>query len=166
MPKLAIYIPKKEMKLIDKWRKRLNYSQIFMQALQKEIERIGRSADSSVVQEHDRRIADAADYYRPCVAREPVSLGQFAYEMGWNHVMNCQIARDQLHVLVALEGSEELTPAQFRLIKHEVGADLTQVDQFMEENAINARSQIVREEFGRGYVHGVAEAWRKVAALM
>ena len=37
MPKLAIYVPKKAKKEIDRWRKRINFSQMFMRALEGEI---------------------------------------------------------------------------------------------------------------------------------
>ena len=40
MPNLAIYVSKKEMRHIDRWRKKINFSRVFMRALGAVIERL------------------------------------------------------------------------------------------------------------------------------
>ena len=54
MPKLAIYVPKKAKKEIDRWRKRINFSQVFMRALENEIRELQRAIDADDGESDDR----------------------------------------------------------------------------------------------------------------
>ena len=59
MPKLAIYVTKKAKKEIDRWRKTINFSQVFMRALEHEI----RGRERSLAAD-DSELAPAARHYR------------------------------------------------------------------------------------------------------
>ena len=73
MPKLAIYVPKKDMRQIEKWRKKINFSRVFMRALLAEIRERERAGKPS--KKGEKQMVEAAAHYRQeLVAQGSVAL--------------------------------------------------------------------------------------------
>lgn len=158
MPKLAIYVPKDEMKLVDKWRKKLNFSQVFMRALQQEIQ-----SRSRVVRAGKDQVAAAAEHYRQQLSQTSQSLVDFAFEVGSEQVLNCQLTAESIQRLLTLAGAEALDESGLELINESLGSERTRVETFLKENHYDEeRYPTARREIAKGYLQGVAQAWKKV----
>ena len=162
MPKLAIYVPKKEMKLIDKWRKRINFSQVFMRALQKEIQQ-----QTQKVKGGQDQWTRAAKYYRQMMTDSSQAVVDFGFDLGSRHVLDCQLSPETILRLHELSKREALTSQDFALIKSEIDGDREGIDRFLNDKGYDVNTfPIAREELCRGYVRGVADAWKKVCEKM
>ena len=162
MPKLAIYVPKKEMKLIDKWRKRINFSQVFMRALQKEIQQ-----QTQKVKGGRDQWTRAAKYYRQVMTDSSQPVVDFGFDLGSRHVLECQLAPETILRLLELNNRKALTSQDFALVQSEIDGDRKVIDKFLKDKGYDVNTfPIAREEVCRGYVQGVADTWKKVCEKM
>ena len=83
MPKLAIYVPKKDMKELDKWRKTINFSQVFMMALMDEIHQRSRTPAAGADQ-----LTAAAQHYRRELAGSASPMVDLGYQLGSRKVLS------------------------------------------------------------------------------
>ena len=162
MPKLAIYVPKKEMRKIERWRKRLNFSQIFMRALHKEIQE-----QSRVVKADNDQIAKAAAYYKQMMAESSQSLLDFMHTLGGDQVLSCQHTPADIRRLVDLRDEDSLSQGDERFAMEMYEVDRARIDEFLRENGYNAQAvAATRPEICRAYLQGVATAWEQVCERM
>lgn len=154
MPKLAIYVPKKQMKLVERWRKRINFSQVFVKALMVEIE-----ARSQPRHEYDA----AAEYYATVPSAD--AAAGWGRQLGNAHVVDCKIAREDLAQLVRLAEEDELNAEHRRTVRKQIKR-LEDADRVCEKLAsfCTSKEEMARVEadFMAGYLRGVAAAWAEV----
>ncbi len=91
MPKLAIYVPKEEMREIERWRTRLNFSKIFLRAVQREIREQSRDFAAD---EDD--LAKAANHYRRLLADDDATLVDAGHALGVEQVLKCKLTPKQI----------------------------------------------------------------------
>ena len=77
MPKLAISDPKKAKKEIDRWRKRIKFSQVFMRGLKNEIREFQMAIDAD-----DSQLTTVAQHYRRRLAGDRDALVSLAHAEG------------------------------------------------------------------------------------
>lgn len=161
MPKLAIYVPKAEMKLIEKWRKRLNYSQIFMKALQEEIRR-QRAKKESTRRKSSAAASDvvrAANFYKSRLNQSDESLDELGKRMAREQVLACSIPVDVVQQLVRLCDKDELTRDDMLLIKRQIEHTSLAADARL--NDFDTKSEDM-EAFSRAYLQGTADTWQEI----
>ena len=94
MPKLAIYVPKQAKKEIDRWRKRINFSQVFMRALESEIRELQRAVDAD-----DSQLTAAAQHYRRQMADGREMVGSLGHTEGVRLVLECRLDSEAIQTL-------------------------------------------------------------------
>jgi hypothetical protein len=162
MPKLAIYVPKKDMREIEKWRRKINFSQVFMRALGQEIRRQSRKPTAA-----KDKISAAAAFYRGQLAENSEPLVDFGYQLGTDHVVNCRLTAATIGKLVALKDAEMLDEQQTKLVKKSLGDAHIVVDKFCDDHGFDQRAYPNRQlAVYRGYLAGVADAWQEVCKHM
>jgi hypothetical protein len=162
MPKLAIYVPKKDMREIERWRKRINFSQVFMKALSQEIRDRSR-----MVEAPEEKVAAAADYYKRKLAEGSASLVDVGYSLGAGHVVECQLAPETIRGLLEIEELDSLTTGDLTAIEAAIGKDKKTVADLLQEQGYSDESHPMwRVAFYQGYVRGVTEAWKQVCEQM
>ena len=162
MPKLAIYVPKKAKKQIEKWRKTINYSQIFMRALESEIHERQRSLEAG-----SDLLTAAARHYRRRLTESADALLDLGHQLGTRLVLECRFEPETIHRLAELTTRKELSLQDREMIETELGK---QADQLIEEAAgLGYHEQShpgFRADLYRGVVLGVAAAWKQVCEEM
>lgn len=163
MPKLAIYVPKQEMRKIEKWRKRLNFSRIFMHALEREIHEQSRALEAP-----DDKLATAARHYKREFAESSEVLFDFGYRLGCRHVLDCRLTPEAIRRLIRLhERDAELGPDENATVEELLGDGLQEVQEFTNGQNYDKDSLPVRRTaVYRGYLKGVADAWKQVCEKM
>ena len=162
MPKLAIYVPKKEMKEIERWRKRINFSQVFMRALRREINDRSRVPESEAEQ-----LVVAALHYKRKLSDNSKSLVDYGYRLGSQHVVGCQLTPESIRRILEIADFDSVTADDISAIDEAVGADLASMDKMRKEQGIDAESHPTwKHEVYRGYVKGVLDAWKQVCEAM
>lgn len=162
MPKLAIYVPKTAKKQIEKWRKTINYSQIFMRALEGEIRERQRSLESG-----DDRLTIAARHYRRRLTESAEALLDLGHQLGTRLVLECQLEPDTIHRLADLASLEELSFQDRETVEKELGKQADLLAKEAAELGYHEQSHPgFRADLYRGVVLGVAGAWKQVSAEM
>lgn len=162
MPKLAIYVPKREMKKIDRWRKKLNFSQIFMQALAREIDRQSQPRAAGA------RLAAAAAHYGEQLSGDLSHLRAFGIKLGAADVMDCRLTIPEIKAILGLvetDDGKKVIPAQARdgAWKHHKKV----ISSFGEKQKIDdIHHPGWRRSLHDGYVEGVQSAWDEVCRVM
>ena len=161
MPKLAIYIPKKEMRVIDKWRKRINFSQVFMQALAQEIRHRSRIVDSD-----KGRLQAAAQFYKRKIAEDSQSLVDFGHQLGYRQILDCQLPPDTIRRLVQLRQSEDWQEEDLKLVEQTLGKENLDAADALVKGDENLQKAAMQHVVFRGFVEGVADAWQQICDQM
>ena len=161
MPKLAIYVPKAEMKLVEKWRKRLNFSRIFMKALHAEIERQqaekgGRRPSTTTAAE----VAVAAKFYKSQLNEPAESLEQLGKRTAREQILACTLPVDVVQQLTALCDQDVLSPEDMRFIKRQVEKTPAAADKRLHGND-QKRPDV--DAFARAYLQGIAKTWQEIS---
>lgn len=169
MPKLAIYVPKKQMKVIEKYRKRLNFSQIFMQALEAEI---GKQSPGP----GEDRLAKAAAFYKQQMSQREGSVVDYGLDLGRQHVLDCDLSLETLNSLLEIARKDAPSDQDYGEIQAAMGKDWRRCEGFLETQGFapadspseedNAAFVAAARELDRGYVRGVAETWQQVSEQM
>lgn len=167
MPKLAIYVPKKDMRQIEKWRKKINFSRVFMRALLAEIHERERASKSPRKGE-GRQVAEAAAHYRQeIVAQGSVALEDEAYRLGFNRIILCQLPAEFIRAMLPLQDKDEWSSDDRKQVKESLGDDQGRLFDVAREQGFDDSSRPVWEtSMLRAYVKGIAEAWRRVCEEM
>ena len=118
MPKLAIYIPKKDMREIDKWRKKINFSRIFMQALHKEIRELSHEAKSP-----QDKVAAAARFYKEKLIEKSGDLLEFGNQLGRDKVMECKLSPEVILQIVEIREHDSLDADDTAVIEKALKSD-------------------------------------------
>ena len=162
MPKLAIYVPKKDMKEIDRWRKKINFSRVFMRALQHEIRDHQRTLEST-----DDQLSTAARHYRRKLTEGADTLLDLGYRLGSRHMLDCHLEPETIRRLLTLEDRETLSTEDRELIEAILDSQLQTLVQDAHQLGFNdqAHPEFLTDAF-RGYIKGVAAAWAQVCAEM
>lgn len=162
MPKLAIYVPKKDMKEIERWRKKINYSKVFMTALGREIQirsRAGRLPKD--------KLTAAAAHYRDQLVSAAGPLVDFGYRLGADQVLDCRLDTATLSKLAAVGSKPSLSRGEVALIEKSLEPVADRIEQFRGQQGIDETTHPAwREAVCRGYVQGVCETWRQVCERM
>ncbi len=162
MPKLAIYVPKKEMREIEKWRKKINFSKIFMTALLKEIRERSRTAKGT-----KDELAAAAAFYKRKLSENSQSLVDFGFEVGSKHVIGCRLSPDVIRRVLEIEEFDTADSEAIKVIEGAIGSELRLANEHIQKHGYTERSHPTwRHEIFRGYVKGVAAAWKRVCDEM
>ena len=157
MPKLAIYIPKSEMRVIEHWRKQVNFSQVFMAALNEEIRRRSRRVSSS-----EDRIAAAADHYRRQLLAGDSALVDVGFELGCERVLNCELSSAEIRALTGLTGDLS-DPQHLEKVEQSLGKEVAKIDHFARDHQVDEEFQPNwRVAIYNGYLDGVKAAWKQV----
>ena len=165
MPKLAIYVPKKDMRQIERWRKEINFSQVFMKAVLAEIRQKERWSGASGDNE---QVASAAEFYRRKLVEEGGDgIVEYGHSIGLKHVLECRLSPVVIRRMVEIHRSDELGKKASADVAEAVGEDLKEADALAERGGYDPTSQPAwRSALYRGYVSGVASAWEKVCEQM
>ena len=166
MPKLAIYVPKKDMRQIEKWRKKINFSRVFMRALMAEIRELERAKKPS--KKSEKQMAEAAAHYRQeLVAQGSVALDDEAYQLGFNQVIQCRLSAESIRAMLPLQQKDEWSSEDHEQVKESLGVDQETLQKVAREQGFDDTSRAVWEtSVLRAYVNGITEAWRRVCEEM
>lgn len=159
MPKLAIYVPKKEMRELDKWRKEINFSKVFMQAVMREIRQRSRH-----VEDQDK-VTAAAAHYKQELALDTGPLEELGFQIGTSHVLDCRLTPEQIRGVVAFKSFDAEQQEQVEIIETTIGSDIGRVDEALDAGSKASRDAWRLVVYG-GYVKGVAAAWQRVCEQM
>jgi len=162
MPKLAIYVSKQDMKSIERWRKRINFSKLFIHAVFDEMRRLERSVTAP-----EGKVAAAADYYRSKMSQIAGPLTEFGFELGAAHVLDCKLSPEVIRKLLEVRNVGVEAAEDRKLIEQTLGEDLRNVEQFANDHGFREETfPTWRTAAYRGYLDGVAAAWEKVCLKM
>ena len=162
MPKLAIYVPKQEMKKIDRWRKKINFSRVFMQALAREIKRQSQPAAGN------DKLAAAAVHYGQQLSDDLSPVRELGLQLGTADVMDCRLTMPEIQAslrLIESSGGEkgDLEEAGKRALKHH----RKKIMAFAEKQRMDdVKHPGWRRNLLDGYVEGVQTAWDEVCRVM
>ena len=162
MPKLAIYVPKQAKKQIEKWRKTINFSQVFMRALEGEIRERQRSLEVG-----DDQLTAAARHYRRQLTANADALVDLGHQLGTRLVLDCQLEPDTIHRLVGLAARAELSPEDRGVVEEVLGKQARKLAE--EAGGLGYHEQShpgFQADLYRGVVLGVTAAWERVCAEM
>ena len=159
MPKLAIYVPKAEMKLVEKWRKRLNFSRIFMQALHAEIERqqAKRKGHRSPSAADD--VVRAAEFYQAQLNEPSETLEQLGKRVAREQILSCAVQVDIVQKLVEMCDQDALSAEDMTLIKRQIEKTFVAADKRLHGTG----NKPLADAFATAYVQGIAEAWQEIS---
>ncbi len=162
MPKLAIYIAKKDMKVIEKWRKHVNFSKIFMTALDREI----RERSRTVTAKQDK-LAAAAEHYKSRLAKDSGALIDFGHQLGVDDVLECRLTTEQITKLLHVKDFQQLGGDDSALVKQASAAHASVIEEFGRTHGyLDQTHPTWRSAICEGYCKGVSAAWRKVCEQM
>ena len=162
MPKLAIYVPKKEMKVIEKWRNQINFSKVFMGALRQEI-----GERTRVVETDEQKLQAAARFYKRELAENSSALLEFGHRLGVRQVMDCKLGPDVIRRLHELRDLDSWKPDELNIIQTSIGAEMSGVDKALNDSGYDESERPTwRLIVFRGYLAGVAAAWQQVCKHM
>lgn len=157
MPKLAIYVPKQEMREIERWRKTLNFSRIFMKALRQEIQRRTQLAGVG-----GDEVAKAAEHYRQLLADDDHGPEELGHQLGRTHVLECKLTPSEIRSVLRLQGRSDWTEDEEKLVRRLAGGK-NQLSQMATNREWTQQSHPTWEaSLLNGYVEGVAAAWERV----
>ena len=154
------------MRQIEKWRKKINFSRVFMRALLAEIrerERVGKPTKKG-----EKQMAEAAAHYRQeLVAQGSVALDDAAYQMGFNRVVHCHLPAESIRAMLPLQDKDDWASDEQKRVKESLGDDHDDLLKVAREHGFDETSRPVWEtSVLRAYVKGIAEAWRRVCEEM
>lgn len=162
MPKLAIYVSKQDMKAIERWRKRINFSKVFIRAVFEEIRRLERLAGAP-----EGKVAAAAEYYRGKLSESAGPVAEFGFELGSSHVLDCRLSPETIRQLLELKCQEAVGEKQRKIVDKAIGDDMHRVNQCAQEHGFHDEQfPTWRDAVYRSYLSGVAAAWERVCAKM
>ena len=162
MPKLAIYVSKKDMKNIERWRKRINFSRVFIHAVFDEVRRLERTADTP-----DEKLAAAAEFYRGQLSADAAPLADLGFELGTKHVLDCKLSPELIRALSHLRDGPHRDKKDWKQVETCLTGDQEQIEEFAQEHGFADESHPTwREAVQQGYLDGVASAWEKVCEKM
>jgi len=162
MPKLAIYVPKPQMRELEKWRKKINFSQVFTRAVMQEIRDRTRLTEESADD-----VANAARHYKRLLSssagsEEVVAAG---HRLGTRHVLDCHLSPEVLRRL--MDCNEHLSDDDVEAIEKAIGDDKKSLTDVLQDEGHNDDSYPTwRFDAYRGYLKGVADAWQRVREQM
>lgn len=162
MPKLAIYVPKQQMRELDKWRKQINFSKVFMRAVMQEIRDRTQFGEES-----SDEVANAARHYKRMLSASAGSEEVIAagHRLGTRHVLDCRLAPETLRSL--MDCQEPLSDDDVKTIEKAIGDDKKSlVDVLRGEGFDDDTYPTWRSDAYRGYVKGVSDAWKRVREQM
>jgi hypothetical protein len=157
MPKLAIYVPKEDMKEIERWRKKLNFSKIFMHALRREIRDRSRVPKAS-----EGQLAKAAEHYRRALAQDLSSLVDAGYELGSSYVLDCKLSTEAIRKLRMFAERDAFDSSEMEAICELLGGRRVLDELARTQGLAEHADPISCELICRGYARGVADVWEKV----
>jgi hypothetical protein len=157
MPKLAIYIPKKDLREIEQWRRKLNFSQIFMKALRQEIRERSRMRDAS-----DDQLTRAAEHYRHVLIEDCGCLTDIGYDLGCTQVLECVLTPGVIRQMLKLNDAGELQSADLEEVAKAMGGRQTLTELARGQGVDDQTHPTWRQSICGGYVKGVADAWARV----
>jgi hypothetical protein len=161
MPKLAIYVPKQDMREIERWRKKLNFSQIFMTALRREIQERSRTMEVSGGQ-----LSRAAEFYRKSLEEDSGCLLDAGYQLGVSSVLGCRLTVPSIRSVLMLDAGMPLSAADVEVVCRALG-DADALNRLAQEHGVqSATDPTWRELICRGFAKGVADTWEKVCERM
>ena len=165
MPKLAIYVPKKEMRVIEKWRDEINFSQVFMRALMQEI-----SERSRRVRAQRGQVTAAAKYYQRTLSEASQPLVDFGHKLGARHVLQCRLSPELVLRLAAIARPRKTDAMQsddVATIETAIGRDSKCIDDYANQQGYDEQCYPTwRLAVYRGYLGGVGDAWKRVCEKM
>ena len=133
-----------------------------MWALRQEIEQ-----QSRVVKSPRDKIAAAAAYYKQELSRNSKTLVDYAFEIGSQQVLDCQLDARAIRRLLAIDDPGDLSDDQHKMINHALRDQRHEIRSFLSENGYDAEKiPTVQQEMARGFVQGVAAAWEKLRKQM
>ncbi len=162
MPKLAIYVPKQQMRELEKWRKQINFSQVFTQAVMQEIRE-----RTQLKQESGDEVTNAARHYKRMLSASPGSdeVTAAGHRLGTRHVLDCRLAPETLRRL--MECQKQLTEDDTKAVEKAIGDDKQAlIDVLSGEGFDDDSYPTWRSDAYRGYVKGVTDAWHRVRDQM
>ena len=161
MPKLAIYVSKQDMKSIERWRKRINFSKVFIHAVFEEIRRLERSADTP-----EDKLAAAADYYRSKLTSSAGPQHDFGFELGAAQVLDCDLEPETIRKLLDSD-SRGVDGGSAKQVLAALGKNAAKVEEYGRQHGLDDKTNPAwRSAVYGGYLDGVAAAWDKVCAHM
>jgi len=160
MPKLAIYVPKSDMKQIERWRKKINFSRVFMRALMTEIREREQAEKSS---EPDR-LTQAVAHYRQQLSEEgSEQLHDRAFEMGFAAVLDCRFSADVLRRISKLSEQDEWAEADWTFLCEMAEGDHQKLLERAEQASLDSSGSTIWETAAmRGYAKGIQQGWQQV----
>jgi len=162
MPKLAIYVPKQEMREIDHWRKRINFSRVFMRALQDEIRQRSRTVDAK-----DDQLAAAARHYRQALTNASGTMTEFGFQLGSDDVLECRLSPESIHRLLEIDDPAQLNANQISTVEAVLEDQAQRITDFAGKHGYDLPlDPALRDAVYRGYVQGVVAAWKQVCHRM
>lgn len=162
MPKLAIYVSKKDMKSIDRWRKRINFSKVFIAAVFDEVRRLERAADAP-----DSQVAAAAEYYRNKMTQSAGPLADCGFQIGAAAVLECKLTPQAIHRLLEIRAGGFEQAQDREQVEQSLACEQRQIEQFAKDHGfVDDSYPRWRDAAYRGYLDGVAAAWEKVCEKM
>jgi len=162
MPKLAIYVPKAEMKKIDRWRKKINFSRIFMQALAREIR-----VQSGKVATGDDRVVAAARHYRDQLAHDEAPLAEHGFQLGADAVLECRLDPERIRELVDLSTTDSDSTTISEQVSLAMGKSASHLGKFARQHGYSDETHPMWEQsIYEGYLDGVKSAWSRVCEAM
>jgi len=162
MPKLAIYVPKKAKKEIDRWRKRINFSQMFMRALEGEIRELQRAVDAD-----DSQLATAAQHYRRQMADDREVVVSLGHTEGARLVLECQLDPKAIQTLVKWSDESELDGQQRERIGEFLGENRDALRKSAKTLGYRPETHPgLENDLFHGVVRGVTDAWGRVCEQM
>lgn len=166
MPKLAIYVPKRDMRQIEAWRKKINFSKVFMKALMAEIRAMERSTKRTTSDQG--QLARAAEYYQCEMIEEGADvLVDRGFALGRQHVLDCRLSATTIRQLLKIDSADRLSTAESAQVVELLGDAMRGVDQLAEKHGFDDTSRPLWEQaVYRGYLKGVAAAWQEVCEQM
>ena len=161
MPKLAIYVPKKDMKQIEKWRKKINFSRVFMSALNREIRERTRNCEAAT-----EELSLAATHYKAQLADITEPLVDLGYRLGTDQVLGCGQSAEAIVRLISID-ENDIQPDDRQLLEAALKDNTQRVESFLRDNNFDDQSHPTwRNAVFRGYLKGVRDTWRRVCDEM
>lgn len=162
MPKLAIYVPKKAKKETDRWRKTINFSQVFMRALETEIRERERSFAAG-----DDEVANAVRHYRQQMSSRSEPLVSLGHAEGVRLVLECRLDPETIHVIIQWADEADVGNDERARIRECLGKANDGLLKAAEKIGYHSGTHPVLEaDLHRGVVRGVVDAWERVCEKM
>jgi len=162
MPKLAIYVPKKAKKAIDRWRKTINFSQVFMRALEREIRERERAAAAE-----DSQVAIAARHYRQQMSEHSDALVSLGHREGVRLVLECHLEPEPIQEMVSWADRPELGVEERSRVREWLGKSRDSLLKSASNLGYREKTHPgLESDLCRGVVLGVSDAWSRVCEEM